>query len=262
MADMEVQGWFAATRDGPYGIVDMRRAAVAGDRAARRPDLHPVRPLALGRGRDGRVGRGAARLPPAHVRPDGRGDRRGLGRPRAPAAELVYGTADGADLLNNQFAYDPDNAEMDDEVRVLQARDADGDAIASLVNFSAHATVLGASNTRDLRRLGPARRPGHRRRRSAATVVTMVGTLGRSQPKVRDCDDARRATDEDLCKIDHYARLVRDKVADRAGRTPSRSPARRRSPPAPTWSRTRRRTRSCSACSTPATRSTRRSTAR
>ena len=33
-------------------------------------------------------------------------------------------------------------------MRVLQARDADGDPFVTLLNFSAHSTVLGSGNTK------------------------------------------------------------------------------------------------------------------
>ncbi len=209
VADMQVQGWFAATRDGPYGIVDMRRAAAAAtglradqifiqsDHSHSGADAMGVWggvPLAF---RKRMFEQTVEAITAAYDQ-------------RAPAAELVYGTVGAAELLNNQFDYDPDNAEMDDEVRVLQARDEHGDAIASLVNFSAHTTVLGASNTRIsgdwVQRADPLIADA-----IGGEVVTMVGTLGRSQPKVRDCD-VPGATDEDLCKLDHYAGLVRDKV--------------------------------------------------
>ena len=68
--------------------------------------------------------------------------------------KLYYGTAPGIDpvggdrLLNNQFDYDKANHAMDSDVRVLQARDAQGNAFATMLNFSAHSTVLGSGNTK------------------------------------------------------------------------------------------------------------------
>ena len=61
VADIETQGWFTATKDGPYGLVDMRKRVQAADRrrADRRRHGHPVRPLALGPGHHGRMGRRA-----------------------------------------------------------------------------------------------------------------------------------------------------------------------------------------------------------
>src|SRR5207244_6512478 len=53
---------------------------------------------------------------------------------------LYYGAVDGSDLLSNQFSYDEANKVLDGEVRVLQARNPDGSAFATMLNFSAHAT--------------------------------------------------------------------------------------------------------------------------
>ena len=57
-------------------------------------------------------------------------------------------TAPGRDLLSNQFDYDASNQAMDSDVRVLQARDPSGRPFATMLDFSAHATVLGSSNTK------------------------------------------------------------------------------------------------------------------
>ena len=106
---------------------------------------------------------------------------------------LYYGTAPGRDLLSNQFDYDPPNQSVDSDVRVLQARSPSGRPFATLLNFSAHTTVLGSGNrkvsgdwvqaanpllARSLRRRGddrgrhprphPAGRPGLRHRPAAA----------------------------------------------------------------------------------------------
>ena len=61
IADIETQGWFTATKDGPYGIVDMRKAVEqrTGGRAQGERGRDPVRPLPLGPRHDRRVGRGA-----------------------------------------------------------------------------------------------------------------------------------------------------------------------------------------------------------
>lgn len=59
---------------------------------------------------------------------------------------LFYGTAPGRDLLSNQFEYDEENKVVDSDVRVLQAREPSGKPFATLLNFSAHTTVLGSSN--------------------------------------------------------------------------------------------------------------------
>jgi hypothetical protein len=213
MADMELQGWFAATKDGPYGIVDMRRQAAA--RTGLRPDQIFIQSDHSHAGADAMGVWGG--IPLAYRR-------RIFDRTvdaivdawdhRRAAASLVYGTADGSNLLNNQFSYDPDNRTIDGDVRVLQARDAAGEAIATLVNFSAHADVIGGSNTRIsgdwVQRANP-----RIEELTGGTAVTMVGTLGRTQPSVRDCDVAGTPPQgQDLCKLDHYGRLVANKVRD------------------------------------------------
>src|SRR5207244_5526559 len=98
---------------------------------------------------------------------------------------LYYGTAPGIDpgtgerLLNNQFDYDAANKVMDSDVRVLQARDAEGKAFATMLNFSAHATVLGSSNTKAtgdwVQTTNPLLEDAF-----GGKAMTVVGTLGRT----------------------------------------------------------------------------------
>ena len=214
MADMELQGWFAATRDGPYGIVDMRRAVAVATGGGLRADEVFIQSDHSHSGADAMGVWGGVPLDYRKRMFDqtvaaivAAWDR------REPAAELVYGTADGTGLLSNQFAYDPANDSVDGEVRVLQARDAAGKALATLVNFSAHTTVLGASNTKIsgdwVQRVNPMLD-----QLTGGTTVTMVGTLGRTQPADRDCPDATLTGDaKSLCTLDDYAAKVAAKVA-------------------------------------------------
>ncbi|MEJ7892234.1 MAG: hypothetical protein WKF94_06305 [Solirubrobacteraceae bacterium] len=135
MADMELQGWFAATRDGPYGIVDMRQAVQERTGGALRASQVFIQSNHSHSGADTMGVWGGV---PLEYR------QRIFERTvvtivdayegRRTAARLVYGTADGRDLLNNQFDYDPANQSVDSDVRVLQARNARGKAIATLVN--------------------------------------------------------------------------------------------------------------------------------
>ncbi|MEA2424553.1 MAG: hypothetical protein QOH13_963 [Thermoleophilaceae bacterium] len=154
-------------------------------------------------------------------------------------AELWYGTAQsgvaGRDklpedktdpLLTNQMLNDPTGANevMDDELRVLQARDPKtGTPFATILNLNAHPTVLGSSNTKasgdwpqfantlmtqDAASFG-------------SQALTVVGTLGRQQPARGDCPDAVLAQKGDsdpqeaICKLTAYAERVvkRAKVA-------------------------------------------------
>ena len=154
-------------------------------------------------------------------------------------ADLYYGTAqsgvegrtggppeDQNPLLTNQMSNDPTAANdvMDDELRVLQARDPKtGEPFATILNVNAHPTVLGSSNhkatgdwpqfanklmTQDAGAFG-------------ADAMTIVGTLGRQQPARGDCGDPalKGKSDSDpgaaICKLTQYAQRVvnRAKVA-------------------------------------------------
>ena len=102
---------------------------------------------------------------------------------------LRYGAVRAEPLLSNQFDYDKANQGVDDEVRVLQAVDGRGRAFASLVNFSAHTTVLGSGNSLASGDWVQAANP-LLEKELGGEVVTMVGTLGRTQPRDHDCPDA------------------------------------------------------------------------
>ena len=154
-------------------------------------------------------------------------------------AELWYGTAqsgvagrnkvpeDTTDpLLTNQMLNDPtaQNDVMDDELRVLQARDPDTHVpFATILNLNAHPTVLGSSNRKvtgdwpqfanTLMTQEPAV--------FGTKALTVVGTLGRQQPARGDCPDHDLAAKGDsdpqsaICKATAYAQRVirRAKVA-------------------------------------------------
>jgi hypothetical protein len=213
IADIEVQGWFAATKDGPYGLVDMRRAVAARTHGALRADEVFIQSDHTHSGADAMGVWGGVPLSYRKRMFDHTVDAIvDAWDHRRPAAELVYGTADGGELLNNQFGYDPNNQEMDTEVRVLQARAPDGTPLATLTNFSAHADVLGSSNTK-ISGDWPQRLTPMVERLTGGTAVTTVGTLGRSQPKDRGCSDrTKTGDDQSLCMLDDYAGKVLAKV--------------------------------------------------
>jgi hypothetical protein len=222
IADIETQGWFAATRDGPYGLIDMRKeverrtggaldasqVVVQSDHTHGGPDPMGVwggvpveyRKLIVERTVDAIVE--AYRT----MRP----------------GRLYYGTAEGRDLLSNQFDYDKANEVVDSEVRVLQARDRRGRPFATLLNFSAHTTVLGSGNTKvtgdwvqAANELIPERLGGE--------PMTVVATLGRTQPADRGCGDPSVPAGEqrDLCAIRDYAERVVERASQAAaGATP------------------------------------------
>jgi hypothetical protein len=218
IADMEVQGWFVATKDGPYGIVDMRREVerrTGGELAAEQVIVQSDH---------------------SHSGPDGMGVWGGLPLDyrkrifdhtveaivaaydaRQPGT-LVYGTAKGNDLagqpnlLNNQFSTDPANQSLDDDVRVLQARDSNGDAFATMLDFSAHATVLGSSNT-EVSGDWPQRANPMLEQRFGGSAMTVVGTLGRTQPNRPGCANALlTGSAKHICELDTYATRVVDRA--------------------------------------------------
>jgi len=103
-------------------------------------------------------------------------------------------------------------------VRVLQARTAAGRPFATLLNFSAHPTVLGSANRKAsgdwVSSAGPALE-----RRFGGEAMTMVGTLGRTQPADRGCAAAplpAAGPARDLCSIDSYAERVVERAEDAA----------------------------------------------
>ncbi|MBV9097402.1 MAG: hypothetical protein JO079_05030, partial [Frankiaceae bacterium] len=132
------------------------------------------------------------------------------------SGEAAYTPADGDWLIHNQFSNDPNNQVMDDEVRVLQARDPrTGNVLDTYVNFSAHPTVLGSSNTRVtgdyVGRLDDKLEAAF-----GGFGMDQVGTLGRTQPERADCpgggDDSNPTVA--LCKLDSYADRVVKKVKE------------------------------------------------
>jgi hypothetical protein len=129
-------------------------------------------------------------------------------------AKLYYGTAPGRDLLSNQFDYDEPNQAVDSDVRVLQARDGDR-VLTTLLNFSAHTTVLGAGNTKASGDWVQMANP-QLEQRFGGDAVTVVGTLGRTQPADRGCSDPGAVTEDqqNICKISSYAARVVDRAAE------------------------------------------------
>ena len=132
---------------------------------------------------------------------------------------LFYGTAPGEDLLSNQFDYDPANKVLDSDVRVLQGRNPDGKPFATWLNFSAHSTVLGGSNTK-VTGDWPQQANKMLEQRFGGKAMTMIGTFGRTQPADRGCPDKSLPEKSDarsLCALDEYATRVVDRAAQAAG---------------------------------------------
>jgi hypothetical protein len=217
IADIEAQGWFAATRDGPYGLIDMRRAVEQRTGGALKASQVVVQSDHTHSGPDPMGVWGGV---PAEYRKmivDRTVDAIVEAYRTMHPGRLYYGTADGRDLLSNQFDYDEANKVMDSDVRVLQARDGGGHPFATLLNFSAHPTVLGSSNTLatgDWVSAANQQLP----ERFGGEALTVVGTLGRTQPADRGCGDPSlpAGKERDLCSINDYAKRVVDRAAQAA----------------------------------------------
>jgi len=210
IADIESQGWFTANKDAPLGLTDMRRAVAARSGGALEPSEVVIQsnhshsapdgigvwggvPLAYRRLVFGRT---VAAILAAHR--------------KARPGKLRYGTVEAPTLLTNQFDYDRANAEVDDELRVLQALGPRGRPFATLLNFSAHTTVLGSDNTRASGDWVQATNP-LLERTFGGRAMTMVGTLGRTQPADHRCPDrSLSGPAAHLCRIEDYgARVVK-----------------------------------------------------
>ncbi|MDT7571836.1 MAG: hypothetical protein QOE05_2010 [Actinomycetota bacterium] len=221
LAQIETQGVYAAYKNGPYGIEDIRKDAAAAIKKAR-----PSGP-ALG------AGQIMVDSNHTHAGPDTAGVWGGVPNDylqlihdrtvgaivkaylAMTPAHLAYGTAKGgvagkdADaLITNQFSNDPANQAMDDELRVLQATDATtGKVLVTYLNWSAHPTVLGGGNT-----LVSADYVGPLSQLLASyggVGFSQVGTLGRSQPTDRGCPDkALKDAAASTCALKEYADRV------------------------------------------------------
>jgi hypothetical protein len=216
IADIESQGWFVAVKNGPYGLLDMRKEVQRRTAGVLRAEDVVIQSNH------------------SHSAPDPLGVWGGVPKEyleyvadqtvativealwAMEPAKLYYGTAPGRDLLANQFDYDAANEAVDSDVRVLQARDGDR-PLVTLLNFSAHTTVLGSSNTKVSGDWVQAANP-QLEQRLGGRAVTVVGTLGRTQPADRGCSDpgATGADARNLCMINEYAERVVDRAAEAA----------------------------------------------
>lgn len=125
---------------------------------------------------------------------------------RVPAA-LSTGTTDATSLLNSQFDQPP-NDQVDGELRVLVASSPSDPSRrpAILINFAAHATVMGSDNT-----LVSADWPGMvadevERALGIDTAVVMVADVGRTQP------DDGQFPGGDVQRLEGYSQAVTDRV--------------------------------------------------
>jgi len=240
-SQIETQGYFAAYKQGPFGLIDIRRDAAAQIAALAAKHAGAPAPTASeivvdsdhSHGGPDTVGVWGG-VPTSYLK---------LVHDRTVAAivdawrsmrpaTLSYGVAhagvngeakypptDGQDwILSNQFSDDPNNQTMDDEVRVLQARDPkSGRVLDTYVNYASHPTVLGSSNRRVtgdyVGRLDRAMQ-----RSLGGFAMDQVATLGREQPADRGCPSMPKADDSNptkaLCALDDYAGRVLRKVKE------------------------------------------------
>src|SRR5581483_3686984 len=188
LAALENQGTFTAYKQGPYGIDDIRQQVshdtgvpfdsivVNSDHSHAGPDLIglwggvPVDYLQYVHDQAVRALDAAyARRVPAQLLV-------GSDTPAIPtpaAGGYVAGTATpGEDMVHSQFGMDT----------ATGYEDGDGDMLGTLVNYAAHATVMGGGNV-----LYSADWPGRVARATEQALaepvaVTMVADVGRSQP--------------------------------------------------------------------------------
>ena len=215
-ANIQAQGWFVANKDAPYGLVDMRKevarrtgGAIKGDEVMIQSDhshggADPMGvwgnvPLSF---RKFMYDQTVAAILDAwqHRKP----------------ANLYYGWAPGRDLQSNQFDYDESNKAMDSDVRVLQARGSNDKPIATILDFSSHPTVLGSSN-RKITGDWPQMANEQMEQRFGGEAMTIVGTLGRTQPNRGSCPTSDKGDSDAAaaaCKLDEYSDRVIDRAAD------------------------------------------------
>jgi hypothetical protein len=212
IANIETQGWFAATKNGPYGLIDMRKAVEEATGGALPAESVVVQTDHSHGGAD-TIGVWGG-VPDEYM---------AFMRDQTVAAiveafqtrrrgTLWYGTAPGDDLLSNQFDYDAANEVVDSDVRVLQARDG-GEAFATMLNFSAHSTVLGSGNTK-ITGDWPQRANPMLEQRFGGEAMTVMATLGRTQPADRGCPSPPEGDEAaaSLCTLDAYATRVVDRA--------------------------------------------------
>ena len=208
IADMELQGWFTANKDAPLGIVDMRKEIQKRTGGALKASEVIIQSNHSHGGADAIGVWGGVPIEFRRFIFEQTVQAIIEAFDTAQPGQLFYGAVDGVDLLSNQFGYDEANKVLDSDVRVLQARDPAGKTFATLLNFSAHTTVLGSSNRKVSGDWTQAATP-MMEKKFGGEAVTIVRTLGRTQPARADCANKElKDAAADLCKIDDYASRV------------------------------------------------------
>ena len=231
LAAIENQGTFAAYRQGPYGLYDIRlqvahdtgvpagMIVINSDHSHAGPDLIglwggvPVSYLKLLRDRT------VAALDDAFRNRVQAALLVGADIPTMPTPEkggYIKGTATpGEDLVHSQFSTDTQTGYRDDlvdtQLRVLHAVDAAGAPLGTLINYAAHATVMGSGNTRYSADWPGSVATATEKALGEPVALTMVADVGRSQPprphSDRQCDTAGHISC-DADQLDTYTRLL------------------------------------------------------
>ena len=214
IADMEVQGYFAELKQAGVGIMDMRKQ-VAKDLGLNPQQVWIQSDHTHGGADPLGVWGGVPNSFLQYMTQQTENALENAYRNTRPA-QLYYGSVDGKDLLTNQFSSDPENTSQDSGLRVLQARDPrTGQTFATLLDFSAHADVLGSSNTK-LTGDWPSATNVELEQRFGGFAMTVVGTLGRTQPQRGPAYSACSAQSGDAlsyCAIYQYGKQVTDRAA-------------------------------------------------
>jgi hypothetical protein len=223
LAQIETQGYYSAYKQGPFGITEIRKHAAAAIAKLHGPAMD--------------AGAIVVDSNHSHSGPDTAGVWGGVPTSylklvhdqtvkaivsaynKQQAVELWFGTAHAGvhgmkqypskdPLLTNQFSYDPANQEVDEELRVIQARKpGTKQVVATYLNYSSHPTVLGSSN-----KLVSADYTGPLSAMLSSlggVGMQQVATLGRTQPARDDCaDKSAKGARADVCKINSYASRV------------------------------------------------------
>lgn len=212
-AENETQGAFAAYKRGTYGLIDVGAAVEAATSGAI-PRAHVI--VSSDHSHSGPDTTGVwGGLPDSYLaflRDQTIGAITDAFAARQPV-QLLTGTSDATALLHSQFDQPP-NDQVDGELRVLVASDPldARNHHAVLINFAAHATVMGATNLLVSGDWPSVVASKVEEALGVDTAVVMVGAVGRTQPN-RDSI----AGDTDPDKLEAYASDVTARVLDATG---------------------------------------------
>ncbi|MDQ1689800.1 MAG: hypothetical protein QOK42_2775 [Frankiaceae bacterium] len=227
LAQLDLQGYFSAYKQGPFGLVDIRNDAAAeiAKIAGTRKDL-PTAGSILVDSNHSHGGPDTAgvwggvpttylqlvhkqavaaivaawtQMQPAHL---------SFGVSHAGVAGQQSQYPDDDPLLSNDFSDDPNNQVMDDELRIIRATDAETDApLVTYLNFSAHPTVLGGGNRKvSADYTGPL---SNMLGEDGSFGFAQVATLGRTHTAGPRCQTPGLSGDAaGVCAIDGYATRV------------------------------------------------------